>query len=169
MKVAISKILLHFYLLVIFCNLTLGCLAVSSINTTDTTKPTASLPTYSELLNKYGTNDTSRGLIRLFELKRKGGKHETLIYGVIAVVSVATILSNTKEGGIDLDPWVAILLLVTAAISVVGLLVGAYNWAFFRKRHLLHLLEEYNNGKPIPTRFTKDRTFKKYLKSNIKN
>lgn len=141
--------------------------ATTSFTVADTF-PTSHHLSQQQFLEKYGTDDTSRALIRFYFRRNKIFKLNTLIFGtaglVAGIVFDRFIVNGTPaRGGILVGLAIGITLGLFIYMCAIVTAFSVFYWVRFSRKNLLKQLRKYKSGKPLLKRISRSILFQKYL------
>jgi hypothetical protein len=110
-------------------------------------------------LDRYGTDDTSRAMIKYWFVRRLGSQYLSMAGPVIAGAGKIAFDS------VGSDSWVAFFVHGVYALLILdGVIIFLFCFArflFFSRKRLLRLLNAYHNGKPL------SRRLKRWIRSRV--
>jgi hypothetical protein len=145
--------------------------AVASVpvDSDSTIRPTGARLSQQEFLDRYGTDDTSRALIRYYFSRNKTFKRSTIISGGVGLLSLVVFDSvvakgEPSRGGALAALGMGIVLLSVIFVSAFVVLFGIGMWLIFSRRSLFKQLQKHKAGGPLPKRVRRNPVFQTYLK-----
>lgn len=124
--------------------------------------------TRQQFLDRYGTDDSSRALIQYYFPKRKAAVRNILqSSGLLVLAGLLSIVVFSKGNGIENglgDFFILLILLSSAYVAVGFLVVNATLLLLQSRRRLYNMLQAYRNGKGLPRRISRKKSFLRLLK-----
>ena len=123
-----------------------------------------------DFLNNYGTDDSSRALVKYYFKRNKKAKFNAAIFtsiGVLSSFAFDRIILKNSSGG-----WSVIVALIIGI--PLGLLIfesaiivafNIFRWIRFSKKNLIKQSERYRAGEALPKRIVRDRRFLEDVKA----
>ncbi|WP_419802202.1 hypothetical protein [Mucilaginibacter sp.] len=107
-------------------------------------------------LDHYGTDDSSKALIKYFFKIRKASTIETVIGAFLAGGLISAFLSTNAT-------FVAVLYAPVIFADALLIIDGPVAQLVYTRKKLLHLLTDYQSGKHLPKKLIKKWRFKREL------
>ena len=123
---------------------------------------------FSEIYKKYGTDDSSKSLIKLFEFKQHSAK-----IGVLEGISIGAlsglVFNKLNNSNIQLGIVGIFIFVILAVLIYEGGFLALFNllkWKIYNKKRLIKLLNGYFTGKNLNNRIYRKNRFKTFLNTN---
>ncbi len=123
-------------------------------------------------LDHYASDDSTKALINTFFRVRKAAAVEVAVGvflsgGSLLLINYATNLSNntTRHYKDDYSGLIVLVFLIPTTVGgIVGIGEGAITYLIYSRKKLLRILANYQQGKPLPRRFTHRTRYRQELR-----
>ncbi|RYY21124.1 MAG: hypothetical protein EOP41_08515 [Sphingobacteriaceae bacterium] len=109
-------------------------------------------------LDHYGTDDSTKALVNYYFKRRRGAAVET----VVGLVFTSGIISGVSGSNAS---FFIIVFAPVIFISTFLIIDGSVTRLIYTRRKLLHLLADYQSGKHLPRKITRNRYYKRELRN----
>ena len=120
-----------------------------------------------EFLKKYGTDDSSRALIKDYFNKRAWFRNAALLYGTLSGTGYI-ILNGIASKGSDVVNGKGVFAAFLVLLFGVATPVVAYRWLRTSRKKLFGILEDYKKNKILPEKIRRSSSFQRVLKQENK-
>ena len=164
-----SKVLSSLFITIIF--------VLSSYAATSTAVPVDSSTlrlhklSQKEFLKNYGSDDTSRALIKDYFNKRSWFRNAALIYGALSGTGYTILNGIVTHSSGDEDRVVngkGVFAAFLVLLFGVATPVVAYRWLRTSRKKLFSILEDYKKNKVLPEKIGRSSSFQRFLKQENK-
>ena len=116
-----------------------------------------------EFLKKYGTDDSSRALIKDYFNKRAWFRNAALLYGTLSGTGYI-ILNGIATKGSDVVNGKGVFAAFLVLLFGLTTPVVAYRWLRTSRKKLFEMLEDYKKNKILPEKIRRSSSFQRFLK-----
>ena len=126
-----------------------------------------------QFLDRYGTDDSARALIRYYYPKRKAAVRSILqSAGLLIISGILSAIIFSTSTGIESGYGALFILLILLSSAYAGaafILINTAILLVYSRKRLYRLLRDYTKGKKLPRRIIRKKSFIRLLKQEHEN